>query len=183
MPGNFKVAIIDRNGMLQRSPLNPAAGPIDLSDRSYFSIHMNNQVDVLFISEPLLLRASGKWSVQFSRKLIAADGSFDGTVVLSLDPDWFTRLYEALNIGQGALIMVGTDGIVRARASSSSLGMAQNVQSSNLMKLALTADHGSVRSVSPVDGLERFVSFRRLPHYPLIVAVGLSGNDRFAHAL
>ena len=35
MPGSFKVAIIDRNGMLQRSSLNPAAGPIDLSDRSY----------------------------------------------------------------------------------------------------------------------------------------------------
>jgi signal transduction histidine kinase/CheY-like chemotaxis protein/HPt (histidine-containing phosphotransfer) domain-containing protein len=182
-PEAFKIAIIDRNGMLQPGLHNWATAPIDLSDRLHFRFHMNNQADVLFISEPILLRATGKWAVQFSRKLTAADGSFDGTVVLSLDPDWFTRLYGALNIGQGVLTVVGTDGIVRARASSSDLGMGQNIESSNLMKLALTADHGSVRSVSPVDGLERFLGFRRLPDYPLIVAVGLSADDVFASNL
>jgi diguanylate cyclase (GGDEF)-like protein len=180
--GDFTVSIIDRNGMLQPNRHNVVAAPIDLSDRSHFQDHLNNPADALFISEPLLLRSTGKWSVQFSRKMTAADGSFDGTVVLSLDPSWLTRLYDTLAIGHGAMMVTGLDGIVRARASSSGLGIGQNIGSSalHLVENARSSDHGNFRSVSPLDGVERFVSFRRLPDYPMIVTVGLNAGEILA---
>ena len=47
--------------------------------------------------------------------------------------------------------------------------------------MAAEADHGTIRSVSPLDGQERIVSFLRLPNYPLIVSVGLEVDEVFAH--
>jgi diguanylate cyclase (GGDEF)-like protein len=180
--GDFLVGIIDQNGMLQPNRRNALSSPIDLSDRSHYRFHLNNPGDVLFISEPLKLRASGKWSVQFSRKMTATDGSFAGTVVLSLDPSWLTRLYATLDIGEGSLMVTGTDGIVRARASRLGLGMGGNLASPNLQLIsaATASDQGSFRSVSPLDGVERFMSFQRLPDYPLIVSVGLDAGEVFA---
>jgi diguanylate cyclase (GGDEF)-like protein len=177
---DFQLAMIDRLGRLQPNRHNAVADPIDLSDRSHFLAQRDSPVDGLFISEPLLLRSTGKWSLQFSRKITAADGSFDGIVVLSLDPSWLTRLYDTLDIGGGALMVVGTDGTVRARAPSSSQGMGQNILGSELIERASDADRGSFRTVSRLDGVDRFVSFRRLSDYPLIVSVGLNAEDVFA---
>ncbi len=178
--GDSAIAIVDRNGMLQPNAHHPARLPLDISDRSHFRFQKTSSADTLFVSEPLLLRTTGKWSVQFSRKIIAPDGSFDGIVVLSLDPSWLTRLYATLNVGEGALMVVGDDGVVRARASSSMLGMGQNIRFSELVEGSAAADHGSFRSASPLDGVERFVSFRRLPDYPLTVSVALNAEQAFA---
>ena len=181
--GDFMIAIIDRNGMLQPNQHNAIQAPIDLSDRSHFLAQKNNpSADVLFVSEPILLRSTGKWSVQFSRELTAADGSFDGTVVLSLDPAWLTRLYDTLDIGHGRLMVVGTDGIVRAVAPVSGDGLGQNVGLANQHpnETALATEHGSFRLLSRLDGEDRFISFRRLPGYPLVVSVGLNAQEVFA---
>lgn len=177
---DFQLAIIDRHGVLQPNRHNAVAETIDLSDRSHFRAQRDSPDDKLFVSQPLLLRSTGEWSLQFSRKITAADGSFDGIVVLSLDPSWLTRLYGALDVGRGALMVVGTDGVVRARAPSSGQGMGQSILSSDLIKRASKSDHGSFRSVSPLDGMDRFVSFRRFSGYPLIVSVGLTAEDIFA---
>jgi diguanylate cyclase (GGDEF)-like protein len=180
LQGRYQFAIIDRTGRLEPNQLDAAAAPIDLSDRSHFQAQMNNPADELFISEPLLLRSTGKLSVQITRKLIGADGSFDGAVVMSMDPAWLTRLYGTLDIGEGALTVVGTDGVIRARAPGDSLGIGQNIGSSELVRSALAADHGSLRTVSQVNGEDQFVSFRRLPDYKLIVAIAVDADQVFA---
>jgi signal transduction histidine kinase/ActR/RegA family two-component response regulator len=181
--GDFKVAMIDRDGMLQANQHNAIQAPIDLSDRSHFRAQRDNPAsDTLFISEPILLRSTGRWSVQFSRRLSAADGSFDGTVVLSLDPVWLTRLYDTLEIGHGRLMVIGIDGIVRAVAPFPGAGLGQNVgpAQQHPNDTALAAEHGSFRLVSRLDGVDRFISFRRLPDYPLVVSVGLNAQEVFA---
>ncbi len=179
LQGNFQISIIDQDGVLQPSPRNPAANPIKPMGRDYFRSQLNSPEDRLFISEPLRARTGG-WVLRFGRRIRARDGSFGGIVMLSLDPYWLTRLYGTLDIGQGALMLLGTDGIVRARASSSGLGMGQDIHLSSLMEQARAMDHGSFRSVSPLDGLERIVSFRRLLDYPLLVSVGLNAAEVLA---
>ena len=64
-----QVAIIDAKGMMRASNAGPKPTPaMDLSDREHFRFHVGRAEDVLFISKPVLGRASGRWSVQFTRR-------------------------------------------------------------------------------------------------------------------
>ena len=83
-----QVAIIDATGIMRASNVGPQpAPPLDLSDRDHFKVHVNSGADRLFISKPVIGRASGRWSVQFSRRFLNADRTFAGVVVASLDPE------------------------------------------------------------------------------------------------
>lgn len=111
-----QIAIIARDGMMVTSTkmLYPNK-PVDLSDREHYRVHRDAQVDRLFISKPVLGRASGKWSVQYTRPLFTETAAFDGAIVVSLDPDKLTRIYGNLDLGpNGGILIVGDDGIIRA---------------------------------------------------------------------
>ena len=111
-----QVAIIDDKGMMMASSARPQQfPPLDLSDREHFRYHLNNAADVLFISKPVMGRASGKMSVQLTRKFLKSDGTFGGVVVASFDPNHFNMLFSRVELGAGAsYALVGRDGVVRA---------------------------------------------------------------------
>ena len=68
----------------------------------------------MFISKPVLGRVSGKWSVQFTRRIVDAEGKFAGVLVVSLDPTLFARDYADLKFEQGGgFALIGEDGYVR----------------------------------------------------------------------
>ncbi|KUO63532.1 MAG: hypothetical protein APF80_05165 [Alphaproteobacteria bacterium BRH_c36] len=111
-----QIAVIDKNGMMVTSTkmLRPEK-PVDLSDREHYRVHRDGSGDNLFISRPVLGRASGKWSVQYTRPLLDERGKFDGVIVVSLDPDKLTRIYSHLDLGkQGGVVIIGDDNIIRA---------------------------------------------------------------------
>ena len=162
----LEFALIDRNGMLAASSLGPVTTPIDFSNEDFFKAQVDDTADRLFISRPILGRASGRWSLVFTRRLTAADGWFMGVIVASVDPAWLTRLHERLDIGRGALMLIGTDGVVRALAigstSDSGKGIGLDVATSPLLQAAATADRGTLTWRNPVDAARQIVSFRRL---------------------
>src|ERR1700716_3629041 len=90
-----QVGTIDAKGIMRASNAGPQPPPaLDLSDREHYKVHVNGSQDELFISKPVIGRASGKWSVQVSRRLLNSDGTFAGVVVASLDPEHFTKFYD-----------------------------------------------------------------------------------------
>ena len=111
-----QTSVIDTNGyMVTSSAMLRPTSPMYLGDREHFRVHRDSNQDRLFISKPLIGRASGKWSIQFSRKLSDAAGRFAGVVVISLDATRLARNYGELNLGPGGgLALVGEDGGVRA---------------------------------------------------------------------
>ena len=80
----------------------------------------------------LFRSSSGKWSVQFTRRVNKPDGSFNGIVVASLDPNYFSEFYKSLDTGRGSVaVLAGTDGIVRARRSDEDNTVGQDINNSN----------------------------------------------------
>lgn len=176
----LQISIIDRRGMLVQSNLGPPPSPVDLSDREHFRVHLTTPQDRLFISKPLLGRVSNRYSVQFTRKIIGIDGDFLGVVVVSLDPYYLGRFYESLEIGHGFIMLVGTDGVVRAGGPASDR-IGKSLGNSPLLALAAKADHGNYRiDVAEMTGRSAFVSYRRVAGYPLVVAVGYGTAEVFA---
>ena len=177
----FQISLIDRNGMLIGSNLAPGGGRVDLSDREHFRVHLTSPDDRLFISKPVLGRVSQKWSIQITRKLLAADGSFDGVIVVSLDPVYFSRFYQAVDLGpHGAAVLSGTDGVIRARSSSGSDEPPGLGQSGVLLAHFGQQPQGLYTSASAVDGVRRIVAYRGVRAYPLIVSVRVAEQDVLA---
>ena len=108
-------AIIGPDGYLKATTAETAGGPVDLSDREHFRAHVDAKSDELFISKPVKGRASGKMSIQLTRKLRQPDGSFGGVIVASIDPAFVERFYRSINLGaQEGITLRGLDGAIRA---------------------------------------------------------------------
>ncbi len=158
-----------------RSRKNPER--IDLSDREHFRVHRDNPNVGLFIGKPVLGRVSKQMTIQVTRRLQAADGSFGGVLVFSLKPDDLTSLHRHVDLGEtGNVTVVGLDSVIRARFTSrdsEAVGIGSSLAAGNSFKDAAFASAGSHTSASVIDGVVRLFSWRRVSGYPLIVIVGL----------
>jgi len=177
-----QVGIIDKNGIYAISN-QPGAGRIDLSDREHFRVHLDAQSDQLFVSKPVLGRASGKWSIQLTRRISRPNGEFAGVVVVSIDPRYFTRFYGDLQLGsKGLSALYGLDGVARARRIGNAEEYGTNAAASSVFQRAAEGiSSGAYTQGSVVDGVERMFYFRRIPEYPLLVISGIDMNDLLAN--
>lgn len=182
-----QLGVIDEHGTYILSNL-PNHTPIDLSDREHFRVHRERAGDQLWVSKPVLGRASGKWSIQLTRRIARPDGGFGGVAVISIDPFYFTSLYNDVAIGRdGIITVVGFDGIVRARRSSSeddlSASIGRDISASPLFGQLAQHDQGHYVSASQIDGVERIFSFRKVEGLPLAVVVGVGHDEAMADQL
>ncbi len=174
-----QVAVIDSQGYLRASTV-PGFKPINLSDREHFRIHIHNPSTALMIGRPVIGRASGKAELQLSQRISSLDGRFLGVVVVSVDPTYFTELYNGLRIGRdGVVAVVGTnDYIVRALRSGRDQAVGARLPANDPLRRALAhARSGNLRTASFIDGRDTIISYRTLSGYPLAVAVGYSARE------
>lgn len=170
------LSVVDEQGhvVLSTRPIEP----VNYSDRDFFRIHqLRRNQDSFFIDKPVLGRVSNTWQVPMSRRIIKPDGSFGGVIVLSVDPAYLARFYQKVDIGRhGVMMLVGTDGIIRARRVGDELNFGADISGSNLLRMQAGKDSGEFLSLGGFDGIRRYLSYRTLPGYPLMVAVG-AGQD------
>ena len=169
-----QVGIIDPQGIYILSNL-PIKSRLDLSDREHFKVHVAADTGELFVSKPVLGRASGKWSVQLSRRISRANGEFAGVVVVSIDPGYFTRFYNELQLGSsGVMALYGLDGVARARKIGRKEEFGTEAANSPMLtRIAKGQLSATYSAASVVDGVERLYHYRKLPHYQLVVLNGV----------
>ena len=176
-----QMALTDATGLMLMSNL-PSSGRVDLSDREHIRVHLDRTTDALFVSKPVLGRVSNKSTIQFTRKVFARDGALAGVMVISLDAYYLSRFYETLEIGQGAITVVGLeDGVIRARAPTVDKAVGSVLRPTDLQMMRSGPMIGSFFGTSSVDGVERIFSYRRLDRQGLAVIVGLASADVFAN--
>ncbi len=177
----LQISLVDTAGIMTMGNL-PFTGRVDLSDREHVRVHFNTPQDMLFVSKPVFGRVSNKWSIQFTRKLFAADGGFAGVIIVSLDPYYLSRFYSSLEIGRGSILLVGLDdGVIRVRAPAVDNAIGTQLPDAVMQRLRGGAANGSYHAVSIVDGIERIFSYRRLEKQHLGVIVGLASDEVFAN--
>jgi hypothetical protein len=171
-------ALIGVDGLMLASNIGPAHSRIDLSDREHFRIHLNNPEDTLFISKPLIGRQSGKWSIQLSRKMTDQEGNFAGVLVSSLDPYHLAKFYESVDLGSnGAITLVGFDGIIRARGGMSAETLGKSMSGSEVFNLYRQTASGILMGSGVIDGIRRLLSYNVINGYPLIVVAAMSEKE------
>lgn len=174
------LSVVDENGNVIRS--SKPIDSVNYADREFFRIHqLQRQQDTFFIDKPVLGRVSNTWQVPISRRIIRSDGSFGGVIVLSVDPADLARFYQKVDIGRyGVVMLIGTDGVIRARRVGNELEFGADVSATSLMREQAKRATGEILGRGGVDGIQRYVSYRTLPGYPLVVAVGAGQEEVLA---
>ena len=176
----LQISLIGKDGMLLTTNIVRNPDHVDLSDRVHFKVHATSQDDKLFISKPVLGRASGKWSIQITRRVSAPDGSFGGVLVASMDPYYLSGIFDQMDLGrEGAITLLDTDGIILARAGLNNDTLGQSVASSELFKAA-QGPQGVLFGPDPITGAAKIVSYRRLDGFPLIVSASMNEGEVLA---
>ena len=183
-----QVAIIDAKGiMLASNASTLPVAPVDLSDREHFKFHAERSTDELFISKPLIGRASGKWSVQLTRRFNDHKGDFGGVVVASFDPAHFRKFYGQIAIGESASFsLIGTDSVVRASGGQNGEGRFQLGQALNgtsvMRHISLITEGGFATFIGaqkPFEA-ERLTTVRKVRGQPLVTSVSLTTSEVYA---
>jgi diguanylate cyclase (GGDEF)-like protein len=176
-PAAFYVTIFDRRGMPVLTTLSHLE-KISVSDRAYFQVQKSAGADLLYMDGPSVGRASGLNVIQLSRRLVDADGVFNGVVVVSAAVALFTANYDATVLGTAGLLgFVSDDQAVmatRVGAALPSSGEAQFFSAS-----AQATSHGSAFFGASLfgDKRSRFVGWERVQGYPLTAFVGLESQE------
>jgi signal transduction histidine kinase len=165
-----QIAVVDAEGWVRYSRL-PQPGAVNFADREYFVALRERGTDELAISTPVMGRITGRWAIQFARPLRAADGRFNGIVVVAVPPPALEQLYRDMDLGPGAIMTLARrDGRILARST----GFDKSVDVALTVVPADSADAGEFVGAGKVDGVPRLVSWRNVPDYPLRVYVGQS---------
>jgi diguanylate cyclase (GGDEF)-like protein len=172
---------VDAQGRLLTSSPPPIASA-SFVDKEYFTAQRDTPGDKLFVSSPMVGQLSGRDVIAFSRKLAPLDGGFHGVVVLTVLPDFFTAGYtEGLYGHYGFLGIGGTDGLQRAARDASGAYLLRETLTEAPPLAARTQGMALLDGKRWfTDGRNRYVGWRRVPGYDLVVEVGLEENEAFA---
>ena len=179
----LQVSIVGANGYIKLSNVDAAqSSQVDLSDREHFRIHVNSASDDLFISKPVIGRTTQKWSIQLTRRIENEDGSFGGAITASFDPEYLTRIYNAVNLGlDGYIRVTGIDGIVRASSGPELSIIGKDFSEAELFRHHGNEPSGWYYTTSTLsDRIPRLVVYRSVKNYPLIITVGRSKYEILA---
>ena len=166
-----QLALIDVSGTLLWSS-QPGHEAVDLSDREHFRVHAEGRREP-FISEPLVGRVSGRWSIQATRRLEWADGTFDGVVVVSLDSTAISETLDTLRASRsGVSALLRDDGAFLARSAPSPLPYGTRIRRDNLETM-LAQPSGTRRVVSTLLAQDVILSWEAVPGWPLIATFGV----------
>lgn len=146
----------------------------DISKREYFQFHQSVSADILGIGKPISGKASGEFGIPVTRRLYTADGSFDGIMIVALRARYFLEFYQKIDLGTDQLVgLYGLDGIVRARQSNNNQSFGQDITSFTGWGYIQKGPLGT-NITSGTDGIQRIMSYRIMPEYPLFIVVGKS---------
>ena len=165
------VNIIDADGNLINSSTAWPAPRVNVADRAYFRTFKYDPYAPDVLIEPLHSRVSGAWTILVARRIVAPNGEFLGVVGRGIEPASFEKFFASVVLGEGATIsMLHRDGTLLARYPHSQELMGRNFKTGPFEhQRVFGLDHFAGRFTSPVDGEDRLVSSRALPHFPILV--------------
>jgi signal transduction histidine kinase/CheY-like chemotaxis protein len=170
-------SITDEDGNILMSTYGPIP-TTNLSDREYFRIHKNNDNGKAFIGKPIVSRTTGKTVVPITRRLSKSDGSFGGIVTVQIEPYRFTEFYKDVTLNPGdTLVLVGLDGIVRARRDGNADTSGEDLSKGNLLRQQVKQPVGNYYGRGNVTADVRYFSYRTLRDYPLVVIVSVPETE------
>ena len=169
----------ERGDIVAGSTVFPTA--VNVADRDYFQFHRTHRGADIFVGRAVVGRVGGEWIVPVTQRIDAADGTFMGVAIASLQPSYFSAFYHKLQVGEhGFVTLLGRDGFTRAMRRGDNVLQDFDLRRASLWARLAGEPSATYLTTRPVDGVNRYVSYRALAGLPLVVAVGFPQHDVLA---
>jgi diguanylate cyclase (GGDEF)-like protein/PAS domain S-box-containing protein len=174
-PQVFSLAVTNKDGQIVVSTLSGVQAEYDISSRDFFRDARDRTDGGISISIPSANPVTGTRMVIFARRLQNSNGEFAGIVFASVNTKYFEDIFSAIQSVHSLLFtLLNPDGVILFRQpddrESAGLELSDKAQWSK----ALANDDPVFRLRGKADNNIRYVSIRRVPHYPLIVDISLT---------
>lgn len=149
------------------------------ADQEYFQALASNPDLHVMLTRPWYDETTRDWMLGMARKLFSDSGELLGIVVGNIQLSHFEDFFSQISLGRFASIaLLRSDGVwlVRYPHIDGTIGKSFRRTNENLFD----APSKTIRIVSPMDGKERLLSFRRVPHFPLNVSLGIEFDAALA---
>jgi diguanylate cyclase (GGDEF)-like protein len=174
----FTVSIADAKGVIMES-----TRPIALASVADQDVYRHQLDSEVFFIGQLPRGPTGDAKLQFSRRLSAPNGAFDGIVMVTVDASYFVSGYDAAKLGEhGVLGLLGMDGVFRVRRSGDSVVSGDAIDYASAVAGVDAEETDAAVTTSRWDGVPRWTSARELYGFPLAVLVGLSVDEQMIGA-
>ncbi len=174
-PQFTRVAILDKAGNTLTSTVSNRPR-LDENLRWSLLFHQQNNSSEMQIVFPDRLNGDGKQVLQFTRRLEAADESFDGVVVISVDTAYFTTFFDEQSVGKfGLLLVLGSERLNGISRIGNTLHIENSATFNKL--IPSDADIGAKYVIDTsyfIDKQSRFLGWHSLSAYPITAVIGLS---------
>lgn len=155
---------------------------VSLADRDYY-LAAKARPDSLVVSDPLKGRVQNVWGLILARARTSADGKFLGVIYGGVTTAALNDLFRSASVGPKGAVALRTIGLkLVVRYSPIESDPYAGVGTSNVsdaLRDAVSANpnQGSFRTRTALDGIERVTAYKKLPGYPMLLAVGLATED------
>jgi len=174
--------VLDDKGRLTIDSRQAAPPDQNFADRDFFRVHRDQRQAGLYISVPFKAEPAGDWSIALSRRLERPNGSFAGIVFGTLRLDFFAELFALIDNGSGGSItLLRSDGRLVYRTPFDERLIGADFGSWGLFHERAQSKTGTLPVLSPIDGIERFYTYRRIGSLPLVLSVGMAQDTVLAY--
>ncbi|MDD4880134.1 MAG: cache domain-containing protein [Gallionellaceae bacterium] len=168
------IFMLDSHGMAVNSSREGFEPGRSAADREYFRHFAEDGGDDLFISPPSRSRLDGEWTFFVSARLLDFSGHFRGVLVASIRLGYFQALYDG----------IGLDFVSRIQLLDQQGRLLVGKPHVEEMLGTQVGDAMALEGLSglPVDGVvldseesgdsKRFVAYRHVANFPLVISVG-----------
>ncbi|MGE5539609.1 MAG: ATP-binding protein [Gemmatimonas sp.] len=135
----------------------------------------------LYVSEVFRAPGTGIEIISLVHRLNNRDGTFAGTFGVGFAPEYLQRIYDQSGTRAGSIALYRTDGLLLARHPGSPEQVNRSFADSPLFATYLARSAaGTFDAPSPIDGVRRITSYRKVDGAPLVIAVSESYDEVLA---
>ncbi|WP_416758674.1 diguanylate cyclase domain-containing protein [Roseateles sp. So40a] len=178
--GLTDVMLASADGRLWRIPSVTGDPYVNLGPKSFLSELGRPGGPSIILGKPLQLRPGARYVLPMATRLSAPTGPFTATVGF-IDLDTLLKVYRARSMRAGtAVLLERDDGVAMARWPEVAGLLGKNLRElpgGEALPPSPPASGRFIVTQSPVDGVERIVSYRLLQDYPLRLFVSFE-RDR-----
>ena len=164
-----ELTVLDATGRLINWSGSWPAPDVSMADRDYYETIRAQSFRDEEIVRPVLSKLTGKWKTVFARRINGPRGEFFGVITRGIEPAHMEKFFASVSLGHKASVaMFHRDGTLLARYPEQKDAVGRVFSGSPLLEhLRFSDKPATIRSVSPIDNIDRIGSIRLLNDFPI----------------